>query len=171
MAGNVPRFEEPLHSLAGAFDGPIAIVINGGRFQLSLDAPIDILVPTGGGPEARLATEIALALAGASRGTLSVLHVFDPRDDTLTLRGRARRLGMSVLVDARRLGRRSGVPVKGLTAIHSQPESEIGRIARSGRYDLVVLGTALRHGEAKFPGPRTLAMIQSLGAPVLLIAQ
>jgi Kef-type K+ transport system membrane component KefB/nucleotide-binding universal stress UspA family protein len=171
MAGNVPRFEEPLHSLAGAFDGPIGIVINGGRFQLSLDAPIDILVPTGGGPEARLATEIALALAGASRGTLSVLHVFDPRDDTLTLRGRARRLGMSVLVDARRLGRRSGVPVKGLTAIHSQPESEIGRIARSGRYDLVVLGTALRHGEAKFPGPRTLAMIQSLGAPLLLIAR
>lgn len=170
-ASSAPRFEEPLHGLATTFDGPIGIVINGGRFQLSLDAPIDILVPTDGGPDARLATEIGLALAGASRGTLSVLHVFDPRDDTLLLRGRARRLGMSVLVDARRLGRRSGVPVKGLTAIHSQPESEIGRIARNGRYDLVVLGTALRRGEVKFPGPRTLAMIQSLGVPVLLIGR
>lgn len=170
-ASSAARFEEPLHGLATAFDGPIGIVINGGRFQLSLDAPIDILVPTDGGPDARLATEIALALAGASRGTLSVLHVFDPRDDTAMLRGRARRLGMSVLVAARRLGRRSGVPVKGVTAMHSQPESEIGRIARSGRYDLVVLGTALRRGEAKFPGPRTLAMIQSLGVPMLLIAR
>lgn len=171
IASNAPRFEQPLHRLVHAFDGPIAMVINGGRFQLSLDAPLDILVPTGGSPEARLATEIALALAGASRGTLSVLHVFEPREDTMVLRGRARRLGMSVLVDARRLGRRSGVPVKGLTATHPRPENEIGRIARAGRYDLVVLGTALRRGEAKFPGPRTLSMIQSLGVPILLIAR
>ncbi|HET6223845.1 MAG TPA: cation:proton antiporter, partial [Dongiaceae bacterium] len=170
-ASSAPRFEEPLHGLAAVFDGPIGIVINGGRFQLSLDAPIDILVPTGGSPEARLATEIALALAGASHGTLSVLHVFEPREDTLMLRGRARRLGMSMLVDARRLGRRGGVPVKGLTATHARPESEISRIARGGRYDLVVLGTALRRGEAKFPGPRTLSMIQSLGVPILLIAR
>ena len=171
IASSAPRFEEPLHGLAAAFDGPIGVVINGGHFHLSLDAPLDILVPTGGSPEARLATEIALALAGASRGTLTVLHVFEPREDALMLRGRARRLGMSVLVDARRLGRRSGVPVKGLTATHARPESEITRIARSGRYDLVVLGTALRRGDAKFPGPRTLTIIQSLGMPVLLIGR
>lgn len=171
IASSAPRFEEPLQGLAAAFDGPIGIVINGGRFHLSLDAPIDILVPTGGSPEARLAIEIALALADASRGTLTVLHVFDPREETLMLRGRARRLGMSMLVDARRLGRRSGVPVKGLTATHARPESEIARIARTGRYDLVVLGTALRRGEAKFPGPRTLSMIQSLGVPILLIGR
>jgi Kef-type K+ transport system membrane component KefB/nucleotide-binding universal stress UspA family protein len=170
-ASSAPRFEEPLHSLAAAFDGPIGIVINGGRFHLSLDAPIDILVPTGGSPDARLAIEIALALAAASHGTMSVLHVFDPREESLMLRGRARRLGMSMLVDARRLGRRSGVPVKGLTATHARPESEIGRIARTGRYDLVVLGTALRRGEARFPGPRTLSMIQSLGVPILLIGR
>lgn len=170
-SSSAPRFEEPLHSLAATFDGPIAIVVNGGRFTLSLDAPIDILVPTGGSTEARLATEIALALAGASRGTLTALHVFDPSDDSLLLRGRARRLGMSVLVAARRLGRRSGVPVKGLTATHTRPESEIRRIARTGRYDLVVLGTALRRGDTRFLGPRTLAMIQSLNAPVLLIAR
>lgn len=171
IASSAPRFEEPLHGLAHAFDGPTGIVINGGHFHLSLDAPLDILVPTGGSPEARLATEIALALAGASRGTLSVLHVFEPREDTMVLRGRARRLGMSVLVDTRRLGRRSGVPVKGLTATHPRPENEVGRIVRAGRYDLVVLGTALRRGEAKFPGPRTLSMIQSLGVPILLIGR
>ena len=59
--------------------------------------------------------EIALALAKASGGTLTALHVFDPQDDTELLRGRARRQGLSVLVDARRLGKRSGVPVKGIT--------------------------------------------------------
>jgi Kef-type K+ transport system membrane component KefB/nucleotide-binding universal stress UspA family protein len=165
------RFEEPLHSLAAAYDGAIAMVINGGRFQLSFDAPIDILVPTAGTPESRLATEIALAIAGASGGTMTALHVFDPREESLMLRGRSRRLGMSMLVDARRLGRRSGVPVKGLTGTHSRPEREIRRIAESGRYDLIVLGTALRRGDIRFLGPRTLAMMQSLGAPILVIAR
>ena len=165
------RFEEPLASLAAAYDGPIAMVINGGRFQLSFDAPIDILVPTAGTPESRLATEIALAIAGASGGTLTALHVFDPREDSLMLRGRTRRLGMSMLVDARRLGRRSSVPVKGMTGTHSRPEREIRRIAQSGRYDLVVLGTALRRGDTRFLGPGTLTMMQSLGAPILVIAR
>ena len=128
-------------------------------------------MPTGGSADARLATEIALALAAASRGTLTALHVFDPREDTLMLRGRARRLGMSVLVEAHRLGKRSGVAVKGLTATSTQPEAEIRRVARRGRYDLVVLGTSLRHGETKFLGPRTLALVQSLRTPVLLIAR
>ena len=160
-----------MQRLVATFDGPIAILVNGGRSGLSPDAPLDILVPTGGSADARLATEIALALADASRGTLTALHVFDPREDTLMLRGRARRLGMSVLVDAHRLGKRSGVAVKGLTATNTQPEAEIRRVARRGRYSLVVLGTSLRHGETKFLGPRTLALLQSLYMPVLLIAR
>ncbi|WP_421996341.1 cation:proton antiporter [Reyranella sp.] len=171
ISATAPRFEEPLGTLVASFDGPIATVVNGRRLRLSVDAPLDILVPTGGSPEARLATEFALALAGASRGTLTVLHVFDPREETLLLRGRARRLGMSLLVDARRLGRRSGVPVKGLTATSPRPDREIARELRRGRYDLVVLGTAFRRGDGKFLGPRTLGMIQSLAAPVLVVAR
>lgn len=166
-----PRFEEPLQALVAAFDGPVAILLNGGRYEASPAAPLNILVPTGGSAEARLATEIALTLAAASRGSLAALHVFDPREDTLLLRGRARRLGISVLVEAHRLGKRSGVAVKGLTATSPRPETEIRRVARRGRYDLVVLGTSLRHGETKFLGPHTLALVQSLRTPVLLIAR
>ena len=171
ISATAPRFEEPLQTLVGAFDGPVAILLNGGRYEASSVAPLNILVPTGGSANSRLATEIALALAAASRGTLTALHVFDPREDTLLLRGRARRLGISVLVEAHRLGKRSGVAVKGLTATSPQPETEIRRVARRGRYDLVVLGTALRRGETKFLGPRTLALVQSLRTPVLLIAR
>lgn len=171
ISTTAPRFEEPLQGLVAAFDGPIGILLNGERYDRPPGASLDILVPTGGSPDARLATEIALTLAAASRGTLTALHVFDPREDTLLLRGRARRLGISVLVEAHRLGKRSGVAVKGLTATNPQPEAEIGRVARRGRYDLVVLGTALRQGETKFLGPRTLGLVQSLRTPVLLIAR
>ena len=171
ISATAPRFEEPLQALVAAFDGPVAILLNGGRYETASTVPLNILVPTGGSADARLATEIALALAVASRGTLTALHVFDPREDTLLLRGRARRLGISVLVEAHRLGKRSGISVKGLTATNPRPETEIRRAARRGHYDLVVLGTSLRHGETKFLGPRTLALVQSLRTPVLLIAR
>ena len=159
------RFEDQLQRLVASFDGPMAIVVNGNRSHSAANRPLDILVPTGGSPEARLATEIALAVAGGSKGELTALHVFDPNDDAMLLRGRARRLGLSLLVDARRLGRRTGVPVKGVT------ETNIRRAARRGRHDLVVLGTSLRTGNAKFLSARSLALIEALRCPVLLIAR
>jgi Kef-type K+ transport system membrane component KefB/nucleotide-binding universal stress UspA family protein len=167
---DAPRFEERLQRLVGSFDGPVAILVNGGRTPVST-GPLDILVPTGGSPDARLATEIALAVSAASHGKLTALHVFDPSEDTLLLRGRARRLGMSVLVDVHRLGKRDGVPVRGLTATNTHLEREIRRAALRGRYDLVVLGTSLRHGDAKFLSSRSLGLIKSIRSPVLLVAR
>ena len=115
ISATANQFDDRLQRLVEAFDGPFAIVLNGARSAAKPGAPLNILVPTGGTPDARLAIEIALALAKASDGVLTALHVFDPQDDTELLRGRARRQGLSVLVDARRLGKRSGVPVKGIT--------------------------------------------------------
>ena len=165
------HFQDRLQRLVEVFDGPLAIALHGARSVTGLGQPLNILVPTGGTPEARLALEIALALAKASGGTLSVLHVFDPQDDTELLRGRARREGLSVLVDARRLGKRSGVPVKGLTVTNSRPEVEIRRAARAMRYDLIVLGTSLRQGEMRFLSPRSSALVRSLRSPLLLLAR
>ena len=171
MTASTPHFEEPLQGLVATFDGPIAILINGGRLAFEPDRRLDILVPTGGRPEARLATEIALALAGASGGALTVFHVFDPRVETMLVGGRSRRAGMSLLVDAHRLGKRGGVPVRGLTATNQRLDVEIRRAVRRERYDLVVLGASLRHGDARFLGPGVLGLVQSLDAPVLVVAR
>ena len=171
ISATTNRFEDQLQRFVEAFDGPLAIVLNGARSGAEPGAPLNILVPTGGTPEARLATEIALTLAKASDGVLTALHVFDPQDDTELLRGRARRQGLSVLVDARRLGKRSGVSVKGITVTNSRPEVEIRRATRATRYDLVVVGTSLRQGETKFLSPRSSALVLSLRSPVLLIAR
>jgi nucleotide-binding universal stress UspA family protein len=162
-------FEEHLQHLVDSFEGPVAVLLNGAAFNASAGFPRTVLVPTTGGPEARLATEVALALAGASGGTATVFHVFDPRADSLYLRSRARRVGLSVLVDAHRLGKVSGVPVKGLTATNPKPEAEIRRAVVRDGYDLVVVGTSLRRGDNKFLGPRTLALARSLRQPVLLV--
>src|SRR5205814_3287972 len=59
------RFDETLQRLVAGFDGPVAIVLNGDGAAGPTDIPLDILVPTGGTQDARLATEIALTLAKA----------------------------------------------------------------------------------------------------------
>jgi len=165
------QFDERLQALVNAFDKPVAIAMNGAGAAGPVDVPIDILLPTSGTADARLATEIALALAHASKGTVAALHVFQPQDDTAVLRGRARRPGISLLVDAHRLGKRSGVPVRGLTATNSRPETVIRRSLRGGRFDLVVLGTSLRQGETKFLGPRTASLLRGIRTPALVIAR
>ena len=165
------HFEERLQRLVDSFDGPVAIAVNGAGSAGPTDVPLDVLLPATGTHDTRLATEIAISLAGASKGTLTALHVFDPQDDTELLRGRGRRAGMSVLVDVHRAGRRGGVPVRGLTATNINPESEIRRALRGGKFDLVVLGTSLRQGETKFLGPRTAVLLRSIRTPALLIAR
>jgi K+:H+ antiporter len=164
------RFEDRLQRLVETFEGPVAILLNGAKLPEDANAGLNVLVASGGTSEGRLALEIALALAAASDGTLTALHVLDPRDADM-LRSRSRRLGPSVLVDAKRLGKRSGFSVKVLTAINARPEMEIGRLARTGSYDLLVLGTSLRQAETKFIGPRTAALVRAIRIPVLLVAR
>ncbi|MFI5030413.1 MAG: cation:proton antiporter, partial [Reyranellales bacterium] len=76
------QFEQRLQELVDSFDGPVAIAVNGAGAAGPADVPLDILLPTSGTADARLATEIALALAHATKGTVGALHVFEPREDT-----------------------------------------------------------------------------------------
>ena len=171
ISASADQFDHRLQKLVETFDGPLAIVLNRKDHTADPGAPLKILVPTGGTPAAGLAIEVALALAAASNGALTVLHVFDPQDDTALLRGRARRQGLSLLAAARRLGERNDVPIKTTYVTHASPEAAIQRAARPGRYDLVVVGTSLREGATKFLGPRSSALLRSLASPTLLVTQ
>ena len=168
---NARHFDARLQLLVASFKGPVAIAVNGAGAAGPADIPLDILLPTTGTADSRLATEIALSFAGASKGRVTALHVFEPRDDTALLRGRARRAGISLLVDAHRLGKRGGVPVKGLTATNSQPDREIQRTLKGGRFDLVVLGTSLRQGETKFLGSRMASLLRRIRTPAVVVAR
>ncbi len=165
------RFDQRLQALIDAFNGPVAIAMNGERFDAAAGRPLRILVPTGGAPHARLATEVALALAKATGGSLTVFYVFEPDEDVNLLRSRGRRFGMSVLADARLLGRRNDVPVRAISATDARPEEAIRHAVANGGYDLVIFGAVFRVGERKFLGPRSSAMTRAMDGPFLLIAQ
>jgi nucleotide-binding universal stress UspA family protein len=170
ISASADQFDNRLQKLVETFDGALAVVLNRKNQAAETGAPLQILVPTGGTPAAGLAVEVAMSLARASDGALTVLHVFDPQDDTALLRGRARRQGLSLLAEARRLGERNNVPIMTIYATHASPEAAIQRAARAGRYDLVVIGTSLREGATKFLGPRSSALLRNLAAPTLLVA-
>lgn len=164
-------FGELLRGFIGGFDEPCAIALNAGGFKLARDAALRILVPTGGTAQAVLATEVAVALARASGGSVSVLHITDPAG---TLRGggtRTRRAAATVLGSARRLGSMGGVAVDVRSMAHSRPEQAIAETAAQGGYDLVVVGVAVRRGERKFLGPRGAALVHGISAPLLVVAQ
>jgi Kef-type K+ transport system membrane component KefB/nucleotide-binding universal stress UspA family protein len=165
------HFNEQLERLIDGFSGPVAIALNESRVITQPGASIDILVPTGGTPEARLALEIALTLAKANESRVTALHVIDPQEDMEFLRGRARRQGVSLLLNARRLGKQIGVPVRGVSVVHPRPEVEIRRTARTLQHGLVVIGTSLRQGETRFLSPRSSALVRSLRVPLLLVAR
>lgn len=164
------RFEPGLQKLVNAFDGPVAIALNGARAGVIRGRPLHILTPTGGASHARLATEISLALARATGGRLTALHVFDRQAGTDFLRGHAHRLGMSVLADVRQLGRQSGVEVELVTMAHPRPEVAIRRAADGASFDLVVIGAELRIGENRLLGSRAIALTRDIKIPTLLVA-
>ena len=87
LASTSHRFEDQLQRLAAGFNGPLGI-FNAGPAITIATSPLQLLVPTGGTVESRMATEIALALANASDGVVTALNVFDRRDDIDLLRGR-----------------------------------------------------------------------------------
>src|SRR5262249_57051732 len=87
-----PSFEEQLQHLVDSFDGPVAVLLNGAAADASSGFPRTVLVPTSGGPEARLATGIALALAGASGGTTAGVPGLRPRSRFVYLPMPPRRL-------------------------------------------------------------------------------
>jgi nucleotide-binding universal stress UspA family protein len=78
---------------------------------------------------------------------------------------------VSLLATARRVGERNDVPLKAIYVTHASPEAAIERVARVGRYDLVVVGTSLREEATKFLGPRSSALLRNLNPPTLLVTQ
>ncbi|MER9201400.1 cation:proton antiporter [Mesorhizobium sp. M0933] len=71
-------FAPALNDIAGGFDGPLCLVLNGGNAgekMPTLKAGTSILVPVNGTQVARRAADLALALARPNRARIKVLYV------------------------------------------------------------------------------------------------
>jgi nucleotide-binding universal stress UspA family protein len=170
------RFHDQIVRSAAAFDGPFGIAIARGLDrEEGPGRPFNILVPITGALFSRHGAEIAIALAQASEGTVTALHVAAARqtprsppsqiDTAVTPKGGSD----AILRDIVRLGEACGVNVQ--SKVHSDGivSSEIMRQVRAGNHNLMVVGVTPRPGENLFFGNVPAELLAHCGCSILFV--
>jgi nucleotide-binding universal stress UspA family protein len=175
------KIDEKVARVSQAFEGPLAIAVARGshREEPAAATHLNILVPVTGTEYSRRGAEVALALARASLGSVTVLYV--------ARRGRsARRHGMipsfstnwrgvgsneeAILRDAVQLGDRFGVPLRTAVRVHADPEEAILQQLRIGEHNLIIMGVSPRPRTTLFFGDAAAAVLKRSHRSILLVA-
>ncbi len=169
--------DEKLHNIVAAFDGPVAIAVARGRHRQEPagGSDLSILVPLTGTEHSRRGAEIALALARASLGSVTALHVARRRRPQGLHRFRPG-LGAfgdnaaAILQEAVRLGDQFGVPVR--TAVRTQVAAETAILTQlaADEHNLVVMGVSPRPATTLSFGDAAAAMLERSDRSILFIA-
>ena len=170
-------FHEQITRSAVEFAGPFAIVIARGiDRQKTLGAPLNILVPVTGTSVSRQGAELAIALAQASQGSVTALHVASGERRT---RAWQRHVGAAlapassadaVIREIVRLGDHYGVEVKGAVRSVRTPQEAILRQLEVGYHNLLVMGVSPRAGDQLFFGEVPAELLKRAECSVLFVA-
>jgi len=170
-------FHEQITLSVVEFAGPFAIVIARGiDRQETLGAPLKILVPVTGTPVSRQGAELAIALARASQGTVTAIHVTSGQR---RVRSWQRQVGAAlapassaeaVIREIVRLGDHYGVEVKGTLRSVRRPQEAILRQLEVGRHNLLVMGVSPRPGDQLFFGEVPAELLERAECSVLFVA-
>ncbi|WP_245454944.1 universal stress protein [Mesorhizobium sp. M9A.F.Ca.ET.002.03.1.2] len=165
-------FTPTLNDIAGGFEGPLCLVLNGGNADdrmPTLKAGASILVPVNGTEVARRAADFALALARPNRARVKVLYVSQgaARGDKPT--SVSHRREEAVLKDIADLASRYGVPVDTAIHTHGTPDQVIISEVTKGAA-IVVMGVTRRPGKDLFFGDTASAVLATCNRPVVLLA-
>ena len=168
--------EQIAHSAAG-FGGPFAIAIARGiDRQETIRTRLRILVPVTGTAISRHGAEVAIALAQASQGSVTALHVADHQT---TQRSWGREVSAAIaplssaeaiIRDIVRLGDPYGVEVKGALRRSGTPQETILRQLKVGDYNLLVMGVSPRPGDQLFFGQVPAEVLDRAECSILFVA-
>jgi Kef-type K+ transport system membrane component KefB/nucleotide-binding universal stress UspA family protein len=175
------EIDEKVARVSQAFQGPLAIAVARGphREEPLADTHLNILVPITGTEHSRRGAEVALALARASLGSVTVLYVArrrrPPRRHGMVPRFNTNWAGTgtneeAILREAVRLGDRFGVPLRTAVRTHADPEEAILRQLRIGEHNLIVMGVSPRPGTTLFFGDAAAAVLKRSHRSILLVA-
>ena len=163
--------------LAASFEGPLAIV---DAREIHRKDPmrggLDILVPVTGSERSRRGAEVALELARAGQGRVTVLYVaagtagkraWRPRIDT-PFAGAGNE--EAILREIVQLADQLGVAVRTLVRRSGAVEDAIVRQLRLGKHTLVVMGVSPRPGATLFFGDVPAAILKRSDRSILLVS-
>ena len=168
------RFVQDLTDIAAAFEGPLAIVnARGIHLRNPLERRLRILVPVNGTETARNALEVAAALAAATEGRVTALHVSNAqrskRGFSLS-RLRSMENQELILKDAAALAEEHGAEARTMVSSNTAPEDSILRYANRARYDLVVMGVNKRPGDRLYFGEVAASLLEKAERSLLLVS-
>jgi len=165
-------FHAELASVAKGFEGPLAVVIARGPHLERADASaLRILVPITGTDVSRRASEVAVVLARANDVAITALYIANTSDG-------GRRRGISatrvheeeILKDVVALAERYDTEMRTAVRVDAEPDEAILREARSGRYNLIVMGVNRRPGNVLFFGNVAAAIVEKAKASVVFVS-
>lgn len=170
------EIDKAVGELVAGFGGHAAIVTARGKLAKSTASrSLRILLSVTGTAYSSRAAEIALALAHASRGTLTALYV-DPEASFAAWRRniagplRARRQGEAVLKEVVDLGVHFETTVRTRIQYSGDAAQAILKELKKAPYDLIVMGVTPRSGETLFFGAVPSTVVRKAPESVILVA-
>jgi hypothetical protein len=162
------EIDAKIAGISVAFDGPVGMAVARGahRRDPAAASHLDILAPITGTGHSRRGAEIAVALARASLGRVTMLHVTSR--ERLSWRTGANEA--AILRDAVDLGDQFGVPVRTAIRAHADADEAILLQLKGSEHDLIVMGVSPRPGATLSYGRAAAAILQRSNRSVLLVA-
>jgi nucleotide-binding universal stress UspA family protein len=167
-------FAPQITRTAQGFPGPFAIAIARGQLCKSAAAPMHVLVTVSGTRVSRQGAEVAVALAHASRGSVTALHVGASRGgpvwplrfgEALAPRGYAD----AVVREITEIGEHYGIEVRGAIRQSGSVRNAVLRELARAPHNLLVMGVSPRPGEQLFLGELAAEMLARAGTSLLFV--
>jgi Kef-type K+ transport system membrane component KefB/nucleotide-binding universal stress UspA family protein len=144
---------------AVGFAGAFAVALARGSHRIDMQGgPLSILVAVTGTRASRHGAELAVALAQASHGSVTAVHLASKGAQTVPWRqrfGRAlapRNNAAAVIREIVEIGEHYGIVVAGEIQNHGDAANAILQTAQSGGHDLLVMGVSPRAGDGLWFG-------------------
>lgn len=167
-------FHRQIASSARSFEGPFVVAIARGIDRREvIGTRLEILVPVSGTGASRHGAELAVALARATQGSVTALHVAAcyrrPRSwigAAIAPRGSAD----AIIREVVRLGDSYGVEVRGTVRNAGPPAGAIARQLEQGGHNLLLMGVAPRPGEQLFFGETAAELLDRAQCSIVFVA-
>lgn len=169
-------FDAQIMRAAQSFGGPFAVAVARGALRENTNGALNILVPVSGTRISRQGSELAIALAQATRGSVTVLFAASNPRPRLSWRRRLDRgdaprdSADAAIAEVRELGSHYAVRVRSLVRSDGATQSAVLRELSAGQYDLLVIGVTPRAGERLFFGDAAAAVLERAGCSLLFIS-
>lgn len=167
-------FAPQITRTAQGFPGPFAIANARGQLCKSPATPLHVLVTVSGTRVSRQGAEVAIALAHASRGSVTALHVGASRPgpvwrlrfgEALAPRGYAD----AVVREITEMGEHYGIEVRGAIRQSGSVRNAVLRELAREPHNLLVMGVSPRPGDQLFLGELAAEMLARAATSLLFV--